>query len=401
MTKFVFSGSFTQQAKVPAASIAAALDVLKSGRLHRYNTLESELSETALLEQEYANWQGVEYCLAIGSGGQAMQISLRAAGVKSGDLVLTNGFTLAPVPGAIVAVGGVPVLVEITTDLVIDLADLELKANNSGARYLLLSHMRGHLVDMLRLLEIAERLNLIIIEDCAHTMGASWAGKKSGNFGLAACFSTQTYKHINSGEGGLLTSNDPDFMARATILSGSYMLYGRHGAGPDEKFFDDPHLDMPNLSARMDNLRAAILRPQLKDLDKSIAAWNQSYDDVAGQLEKRTAAVLPKRLKEEKFVGSSIQFSIPNIDSASAKCLLKNIAVRGVEVKWFGDVKPIGFTSSYHNWRYLKLKALPKTDSVLSGLFDMRLPLTFSSNDRAVIVDILVDEICSVMQDIT
>ena len=90
--------------------------------------------------------------------------------------------------------------------------------------------MRGHLCDMERLDSIVRQNNLILIEDCAHTMGAAWNGRKSGNFGLAGCFSTQTYKHLNSGEGGLLTSDDPEFMARAIIMSGSYMLYERHGA---------------------------------------------------------------------------------------------------------------------------------------------------------------------------
>ena len=67
---------------------------------------------------------------------------------------------------------------------------------------------------------LAEK-SVLLIEDCAHTMGAAWNGRRSGNFGLAGCFSTQTYKHMNSGEGGLLTSNDPALMARAIILSGS------------------------------------------------------------------------------------------------------------------------------------------------------------------------------------
>nr|WP_306265579.1 DegT/DnrJ/EryC1/StrS family aminotransferase [Pararhizobium sp. IMCC3301] len=396
MMKPVFSGSFTQQAKIPDAAIAAALEVLRHGRLHRYNTVAAEPGETALLEQEFAHWQGARYCLACASGGQAMQIALRAAGVKSGDPVLTNGFTLAPVPGAIAAVGGATVLVEVTADLVIDLADLEQKARNVSARYLLLSHMRGHLVDMKRLSDIAKRLNLTVIEDCAHTMGASWAGTKSGNFGHAGCFSTQTYKHMNSGEGGLLTSNDPDFMARATILSGSYMLYGRHGAGPDSEYFEGPRLNMPNMSARMDNLRAAILRPQLRELDHSIESWNERYDIIAKHLKECSAVALPKRPDDGKFVGSSIQFRIPDIHPDTANALLAGLAQRGVEVKWFGGATPIGFTSSHDSWRYLQRQSLPVTDNVLASLFDMRLPLAFSLKDCALIADILVDEISAV-----
>ncbi len=76
-----------------------------------------------------------------------------------------------------------------------------------------------------------------------------------------AFLSTQTYKHLNAGEGGFLTSDNPAFMARAIIMSGSYMLYERHLAAPDPKFFTDVRFDTPNFSGRMDNLRAAILRP--------------------------------------------------------------------------------------------------------------------------------------------
>lgn len=149
------------------------------------------------------------------------------------------------------------VLVEVTEELVIDLDDLSRKAKASDARFLLLSNMRGHLCDMDCLMSLATDTGLTVIEDCAHTMGARWAGRKSGSFGLAGCFSTQTYKHMNSGEGGLLTSDDTVFMARAIMLSGSYMLYGRHGAAPGPEVFADIRLDTPNMSARMDNLRAA------------------------------------------------------------------------------------------------------------------------------------------------
>lgn len=396
MSKPVFSGSFTQQAKIPAAAVAAAIEVLTHGRLHRYNIKGNEKSETALLEQEFAAWQGARYCLACASGGQAMQIAMRAAGVKPGDAVLTNAFTLAPVPGAIAAVGATPVLVEITGDLVIDLSDLDQKAKNTSVKYLLLSHMRGHLTDMEHLSDIAARNNLIVIEDCAHTMGARWNGKKSGNFGHAACFSTQTYKHMNSGEGGFLTSNDPEFMARATILSGSYMLYKHHNAGPDAEYFEDPRLDMPNMSARMDNLRAAILRPQLRELDQAIEAWNQRYAIISDALANHDNVALPTRSAVEDYVGSSIQFRLPGIGTEGAIDLMARLARRGVEIKWFGAAQPVGFTSSHHSWRYVERQMLPVTDNVLADLFDMRLPLAFSLEDCALIAEIIFDEISAV-----
>src|SRR5690606_16054679 len=115
--------------------IAAAAEILRSGRLHRYNSGPGELSRASELEQAYAAYQGARFCLACASGGYAMAIALRASGLGQGEAVLTNGFTLAPVPGAIAAAGGQPLLVEIPEDLVIDLEDLERKAKASGARF--------------------------------------------------------------------------------------------------------------------------------------------------------------------------------------------------------------------------------------------------------------------------
>ncbi|GLS87437.1 aminotransferase DegT [Cypionkella aquatica] len=393
MARAQFSRSFTQQPPIPEAGIEAAVAVMRSGRLHRYNVVGDEPSEVMALERDYARWQGAAYCLAVASGGQAMQIALRASGVLPGDLVLTNGFTLAPVPGAIAALGARPVLVEITPDLVIDLDDLAAKARSSGARYLLLSHMRGHLCDMHRLVQMAADLNLTVIEDCAHTMGASWNGKRSGGFGLAGCFSTQTYKHINSGEGGLLTSDDAAFMARATILSGSYMLYDRHGAGPAPEVYDLIRLETPNTSARMDNLRAALLRPQLRALPDSILAWNMRHDLVADRLARAPAIHLPRRPAAESYVGSSIQFCLPGIMQADAATFVARLAAVGVEVKWFGASQPVGFTSDHHSWRYVAQQDLPATDAILAGLFDMRLPLTFSLEDCALLADHILDAV--------
>jgi len=384
-----FTGNFTQQEALDDDVVAAATTVLKSGRLHRYHSAPGELSRASELEQAYALYQGARYCLACASGGYAMAIALRAAGLKPGETVLTNGFTLAPVPGAIASAGGKSVLVEITADLVIDLEDLDRKARSTGARFLLLSNMRGHLADMDLLSDIIRRHSMILIEDCAHTMGAAWNGRKSGSFGLAGCFSTQTYKHLNSGEGGLLTSDDPDFMACAILLSGSYMLYERHGAAPPAEVFDRIRLETPNMSGRMDNLRAAILLPQLARLEDSIARWNERYRAVEEGLKAVEGLVLPRRPDAERYVGSSIQFRIPGLSRPDAEAFVAACKALGVELKWFGAPDPVGFTSTHHSWRYVDPQVLPETDHVLSTLFDMRLPLTFTLEECRHIASII------------
>ena len=386
-----FTRPFTQQEPINQEAIDAATKVLKSGRLHRYNTIENELSEAALLEEEYATYQQTKYCLACASGGYAMSVALKAAGLKLGESVLTNTFTLAPVPGAISNAGGNPIFVEITKDLILDLEDLSKKAEESGARFLLISHMRGHLVDMDQLMEIVNENNLILIEDCAHTMGAQWKDQRSGNFGLAGCFSTQTYKHLNSGEGGLLTSNDEEFMARAIIYSGSYMLYERHGAAPSSRVFEDIRLETPNYSGRMDNLRASILRPQLKNLEKNINRWNERYQVVEAALKEIQGIEVPLRFEEERYVGSSIQFRLPGITVTEAELFIKKNKELGVELKWFGNDDPSGFTSNHKSWKYVGRQQLNNSDEILSSLFDLRLPLTFSIDDCIHLSKIIIE----------
>ncbi len=390
----VFEKSFTQQETIPEQGIAAAVEVMRSGRLHRYNTLPGEKSETDLLELEFAEYQGVPYCLACSSGGYALHVAMRAAGAQTGDKVLCNAFTLAPVPGAIHNSGAVPVLVDVADDYCIDLDDLESKAAASGAKFLMLSHMRGHLADMDRIMAICDRHDLFLIEDCAHTMGASWNGQKSGTFGDIACFSAQTYKHINSGEGGLLTTRHPEVMAKAIMHSGSYMLFERHFAAPPKETFDQIRYDTPNYSGRMDNLRAAILRPQIADLDTQCERWNQRYRTIEKILNDSPVASIPARPDAEQFVGSSIQFSLPRFTAEQILEVVERCGARGVVLKWFGDAVPRDYTSRYDSWRYIQeLPQLPKTEQILSTLLDMRVPLTFSEADCALIAEIIVEVI--------
>jgi len=391
-----FTGSFTQQEALPEAAIEAALNVLRHGRLHRYNVTEAELGETALLEQEFAAQVGAKYCLAVASGGYALATALRAIGVKHGDRVLTNAFTLAPVPGSIAAVGATPVFVGVTEELTIDLEDLAAKADQASV--LMLSHMRGHLCDMDRLMQICDAAGITVIEDCAHTMGAAWNGVASGRVGAVGCYSCQTYKHVNSGEGGLLITDDAEVAARAIMLSGSYMLYERHLAAPGPEAFERVKYETPNISGRMDNLRAAILRPQLADLDRQVERWNARYQTVEAGLRDTPGLTLVERPQAERYVGSSIQFLLLDWSADSIAEVISRCARRGVELKWFGGAEPAGFTSRYDSWRYAAAQSLPKSDRILAAILDMRVPLTFSLEDCAQIARIIRSEVGTVYQ---
>ncbi len=394
----IFSGSFTQQEPIPEEAIEAAVAVLRHGRLHRYNVAAGELGETALLEQEFAAQTGARYCVAVASGGYAMATALRAAGVRPGDTVLTNVFTLAPVPGSIAAVGAVPVFVGVTEALTIDLDDLAAKARATTARVLMLSHMRGHICDMDALMAICTAHGITVIEDCAHTMGAAWRGTPSGRFGLFGCYSCQTYKHVNSGEGGLLITNDAKAAARAVMMSGSYMLYERHLAAPPPEVFESVKYDTPNISGRMDNLRAAILRPQLRALPDQVDRWNARYRALEDGLRGTPGLQVIERPAEESFVGSSIQVLLKGWQPDAIGEVVTRCARRGVEIKWFGGAEPVGFTSRYDSWRYAPSAPMPESDAVLGAILDMRVPLTFSIEDCAQIARIIRAEVGAVWQ---
>ncbi|MFT5112060.1 MAG: dTDP-4-amino-4,6-dideoxygalactose transaminase [Parasphingorhabdus sp.] len=389
-----FNKTFTQQESIPQAGIDRAVEVLQSGRLHRYNVVEGEIAEAALLEEEFAAYMGQKHCLACTSGGYALHVALKSAGIKPGDKVLTNAFTLAPVPGAIDNAGGVPVLVEIDENYCVDLIHLEAMMKESAARFFMISHMRGHLADMHAVVQLCEQYGVILIEDCAHTMGGSWDGIKSGLFGKVACFSTQTYKHLNSGEGGLLTTNDSEIIARAIMHSGSYMLFERNGTAPDVEVFRDIKLDTPNYSGRMDNLRAAILRAQLPILNENCQRWNDRYQCLERVLSGSPNIQLSMRPEKEVYVGSSFQFRVQSLNDAAVAEFIDNCAKRGVELKWFGGAEPHGFTSRYDSWRYLNNQQhLPETLRILATTFDLRIPLTFDVEDMSFIGEIIIDEV--------
>ena len=231
-------------------------------------------------------------------------------------------------------------------------------------------------------------------------MGAAWNGVASGTQGKVGCYSCQTYKHINSGEGGLIVTDDPVIAARAIMLSGSYMLYDKHLAGPPKEAFETIRYETPNVSGRMDNLRAAILRPQLRDLDRQCARWNERYHVIEAGLRDTPGLRVIERPAKEQIVGSSIQFLLKGWEGTNVQEVIRRCAARGVELKWFGALEPVGFTSRYDSWRYVDAPPMPASDAVLAGIVDMRVPLTFSLDDCALIARVIRAEVSAVYQSV-
>jgi dTDP-4-amino-4,6-dideoxygalactose transaminase len=376
-----FGKDLSTSEPIPEEAIERAVELMRSGRLHRYGEQGAGYPEPSLLEQEYAAYVGTKYCVAVSSCGAAMFIALKAVGVKPGDKVLTSTFTLSPVPGAIEHAGGVAVLVDTGADYMTDLADLERKAATSGAKVLLLSHMRGHIADLPALKSICDKHGVIIIEDCANTMGAKWDGKHTGTFGKVGCYSAQTYKHINSGEGGLLVTDDSDVAAQAILMSGSYMMYGQHILKPEAEVFERWRYTTPNFSMRMSNLAAALLRPQIGRLADRGRRWNHIYATLERELTKAPHITVPTRNAKEEFIASSIQFSI-HLNPHQTERFIEQCDLRGLHLKWFGRSVPVGFTSNFEHWHYMsEAPDLPKAKAVLDQLIDLRTPLSLTDDD--------------------
>jgi dTDP-4-amino-4,6-dideoxygalactose transaminase len=170
------------------------------------------------------------------------------------------------------------------------------------------------------------------------------------------------------------------------------MLFEQHRSIPDLAVFEKIKLETPNISGRMDNLRAAILRPQLSDLSDRVFRWNERYKIIEDGLRNVPIIKIIERAEDEAYVGSSLQFKIPKTNGNQIKAFLNGCMKRGVELKWFGASAPKAFTSKYDSWAYIEPQELVNTDRILSGLIDMRLPLTFSLKDCQIVARIISSE---------
>ena len=376
---------------IPPKAIAMATSLMQAGRLHRYAEAGDTAGPVAELERTFARLIGRRYAVALNSCGSALFLALRTAGVQPGAPVLLNAFTLGPVPGALQHAGAVPVLVEITEDLVIDLDDLRAKARSSGARVLMLSHMRGHICNLDALADLCRQEGLTLIEDCAHTLGAQWAGRPTGRFGLTGCFSFQSSKHVNAGEGGMLVTDDDAVAAQAILHSGSYQLFRQNGTCPPEEVMTAWAAHCGNYSLRMSALTAALALPQLALLPARVADWNASHDRIAQRLQAASGFVLPQRPQAEGYAQSSLQFRLPARDPSAMADFITEIRARGVWVKWFGSPSPEGYSSNPDQWPGAQASQVPQACRIQQTLCDIRLPLGLSAQECNQIADALID----------
>ena len=376
---------------IPEAARAEIERLLATGDLFRYT---SENAPVAQLEAEFAALMGVRYAVCVASCSAALFLSLKALDLPRGARVLVPAFTFAAVPSAIVHADCEPVLVEVGSNFRIDLEDFRAKFDDTIAA-VMISHMRGHTSDMDVIMELANAKGVPVIEDAAHSLGTLWHGRKIGTLGKIGCFSFQSYKMVNAGEGGVLVTDDPELAARAIIMSGAYEQNWKKHPGLQNSFVHWQN-KLPLYNTRMQNLSAAVIRPQLPELDRRVSAGLANHDYVAEKLNESPWLDVPPPLAPETRAPDSLQFNlVGDWSDAEALGLQDAAKARGVSVQVFG-LSPDN-ARAFWNWQFLgELPDLPKTRAMLMRACDTRLPARLTRPELDFIASAIVEAAAAV-----
>ena len=257
----------------------AALRVCRSKSLYRYYGLNPQ-GETSAFEQEFADFIGVPYVVAVTSGTAALHIALSALQVGPGCEVIVPAYMWVSVIAAVVNVGAIPVLADIDDTFCLDPDDVARKITPRTAGIIAV-HMNGAPADIVRLSNLARQRGVFLLEDCAQCVGGSIDGRRVGTFGDMAIFSFQLNKNMSSGEAGAVVTRNERLYRRA--VAGHDAGYARSASSKIE--LNDLDACGWGRGVRMDELRASILRVQLKKLPSTIQRMNQSKYRIRKTLE--------------------------------------------------------------------------------------------------------------------
>ena len=372
--------------------------VLNTGRLFRYDCKSAEESETSLLERDFAKYIGCKYAIAMNSCSSALFISLLCAGVKPEDSVFIPAFTFAAVPSSVIHANAKPLLIDIDENYSIDPVDFEEKVkNNRDVKHLLLSYMRGYVPNLDEVCKICDEYGVSIIEDCAHSIGARWDGKKTGTFGLTAAFSMQSYKMLDAGEGGMLVTNSDEIAVKAILYAGSYELNWKSHFLKLDSLMKKYQTKIPNFNVRMSNLSAGAIRPQLEMLDGSMSNYNKKYKRLITLLQGSKFIRIPERHEKLEISADSIQFNLINMSDQSMKSFLMLCSERGVGLQIMGIA--INNARCFWNWHFLdpsERKKCARTREILNSTCDLRLRNFFTDDHIDTIASVILEALAEV-----
>lgn len=382
--------NLTAAEAIPDAAKAEVERILQTGDLFRYG---SDQSPVALLEAEFAQALGAKFALAVSSCSAALFLSLKSLGLPREAKVLIPAFTFAAVPSAVVHADCIPVLCECGSDYRIDLADFESKLPACDA--VIISHMRGHTSDMDVIMRLCDAANIPVIEDAAHSLGTLWAGRNIGTIGKVGCFSFQSYKMLNAGEGGIMITDDEDLIAQAVIMSGAYEHnWQKHPVL--HTTFAQWQNKLPLYNLRLNTLSAALIRPQLDALPERVKMGRRNHDHVAEMLTACPWVSVPAPLPQEQRAPDSIQFNLVDMSDAQVDGFTRQADVLGLKVQIFG--RSDDNARAFWNWNFLTSNPdQPKTRAMLNRACDVRLPTRLTLQECDAIAQTILDALEATM----
>ena len=242
----------------------AVMEVMQGGYLFRYGDENDPqfLHKVSTLEKEFASYCMSDYALATTSGTSALLVSIIALGLKPGDEIIVPAYTFVATYSACIFAGLVPVLAEIDESLSIDPADIESKIT-PRTKAIMPVHMLGNPCDMDRIMAIAGKHNLLVLEDSCQAVGASYKSKKVGTIGNMGAFSLNIFKTINSGDGGLVVTNNQELYETAFGVHDQGHKPGRFGVEVGTR-------SVLGLNFRLNEITAAVALAQLNKLDRIV-----------------------------------------------------------------------------------------------------------------------------------
>jgi dTDP-4-amino-4,6-dideoxygalactose transaminase len=264
------SSAFQAWPQYSSSEEEALIEVLRSGLWGGYGKWVQSF------ETSFAAMNETKYAVSCSNGTVALEVALRAIGIKCGDEVIVTSFSFVASASAILLAHGVPVFADIdSATMNVSPASIE-AVITPKTRAIIVVHFGGHPADMDAIGAIAAKHGLLIVEDCAHAHGARWKGKRVGNFGAVATFSFQGFKLMTAGEGGMVVSNDQ------TIADAAWS-YCNQGRIRDGQWYEHHTL---GTNYRLTSFQSVILQTQLKKLPEQTA------------LRTRNANYLRKKLRD-------------------------------------------------------------------------------------------------------
>ena len=326
-------------------------------------------NDVKIFESKLAKFLKVKYVIGVNSGTDALFLSLGSLGLKRGSEIISVGHTFIATISSIAHTGSKPVICDISEDYNIDVEKIE-KLITKNTKAILPVHLNGRSCNMDKIIKIAKKYNLIIIEDAAQSLGAKFKNKMVGTFGKAGCFSLHPLKSLGgAGDGGFVATNDKKLYKKIYRLR-------NHGQISRE---DIAHY---GFCSRLDNIQAAILNIKFKSFKSNIIKRRKIASIYSNNL-KNLPLILPSSYVDKKYFDTYNSYVVRTLEQKKLVQFLKRKKIETL-INW---PKPI-----YKN-KGLKIKTgkLPKTEKIVKQIVSLPIYPEMSNKQIHYVIDMITD----------